>query len=279
MYDLVIIGGGPASAACAVYAARKKLKAVLITDEWGGQSTVSAGIENWIGTKNIPGFEFAKTLEEHVRAQNGIEIITGDKVLKVDGKNNGFTVSTESGNDYESKTVFVGSGGSRRKLGVLGEKEYDGKGVAYCSTCDAPVFKDKDVAVVGGGNAGLEAVMDLVPYAKSIKLLEYSDKLKGDPTTQDKIKASGKVEIIMNAETLEVLGDKFVSGLKYKDRVSGEEKSLALEGVFVEIGSVPNSEMVKDLVEVNKYGEIVVDHKNSRSSLVGIWAGEDLEFL
>ncbi|OGZ58239.1 MAG: hypothetical protein A3B96_01005 [Candidatus Spechtbacteria bacterium RIFCSPHIGHO2_02_FULL_43_15b] len=276
MYDLVIIGGGPASAACAVYAARKKLKAVLITDEWGGQSTVSAGIENWIGTKNIPGFEFAKTLEEHVRAQNGIEIITGDKVLKVDGKNNGFTVSTESGTDYESKTVFVGSGASRRKLGVLGEKEYDGKGVAYCSTCDAPVFKDKAVAVVGGGNAGLEAAMDLVPYAKTIKLLEYSDKLKGDPATQDKVRESGKVEIIFNAETLEIAGDKFVRELKYKDRASGEGKKLDVEGVFIEIGSIPNSEMVKGLIETDKYGEIIVDHKNSRTSRLGIWAGGDV---
>src|SRR3989338_57048 len=276
MYDLVIIGGGPASAACAVYAARKKLKAVLITDEWGGQSTVSAGIENWIGTKNIPGFEFAKTLEEHVRAQNGIEIITGDKVLKVDGKNNGFTVSTESGIDYESKTVFVGSGASRRKLGVLGEKEYDGKGVAYCSTCDAPVFKDKAVAVVGGGNAGLEAAMDLVPYAKTIKLLEYSDKLKGDPATQDKVRESGKVEIIFNAETLEIAGDKFVRELKYKDRASGEGKKLDVEGVFIEIGSIPNSEMVKGLIETDKYGEIIVDHKNSRTSRLGIWAGGDV---
>src|SRR3989344_7080047 len=190
MYDLIIIGGGPASAAAAVYAARKKLNTLLIAEEWGGQSIVSAGIENWIGMKNVSGMDLAKMLEEHVRAQEDIEIISPDKVVKVEKSGENFKVMTESGNEYEAKTVFVGAGAHRKKLGIPGEKEYDGKGVAYCSTCDAPIFKDKDVAVVGGGNAGLEAVIDLLPYAKSIKLLEYSDKLKGDPTTQDKIKSS-----------------------------------------------------------------------------------------
>ena len=132
------------------------------------------------------------------------------------------------------------------------------------------------MAVVGGGNAGLEAAMDLVPYAKTIKLLEYSDKLKGDPATQDKVRESGKVEIIFNAETLEIAGDKFVRELKYKDRASGEGKKLDVEGVFIEIGSIPNSEMVKGLIETDKYGEIIVDHKNSRTSRLGIWAGGDV---
>lgn len=276
MYDLLIIGGGPASAASAVYASRKKLKTLLITEEWGGQSTVSAGIENWIGTKNVQGFDFAKMLEEHVRAQEDIEVVISDKATKIEKGNEHFKISTEKRNVYETRTVFIGSGARRRKLGIPGEKEYDGKGVAYCSTCDAPIFKDKDVAVIGGGNAGLEAALDLVPYAKSIKLLEYSDKLKGDPTTQDKVKASDKVEIILNAETLEVLGDKFVHGLKYKDRIIGEEKTLNVKGIFVEIGSIPNSDMTKNLVQMNKYGEIIVDHKNSRTSMLGIWAGGDV---
>lgn len=276
LYDFVIIGGGPAAVAAGVYAARKKIKTILISEEWGGQSVVSSGIENWIGTKNIPGFEFAKALEDHVRSQEGIEIVVPDKVVKVEKGDGHFLVSTEKGTAYETKTVFVASGARRKKLGVPGEKELDGRGVAYCSTCDAPMFSGKDTAVVGGGNAGLEAVIDLVPYAKSIKLLEYGDALKGDPVTQEKIKASDKIEIIFQAETLEVFGSKFVEGLKYRDRTSGEEKTLALQGVFVEIGSVPNSDMVKDLVELNKYGEIVVDHKNSRASLLGIWAGGDV---
>lgn len=276
MNDFLIIGGGPAAVAAGVYAARKKLKTILITEEWGGQSVVSAGIENWIGTENVPGPEFGKMLEGHVRAQKDIEIIVPGTVTKVERTNEHFMVSTEKGNSYEARAVFVGSGAHRKKIGVPGEKEFDGKGVAYCSTCDAPIFQDQDVAVIGGGNAGLEAVIDLFPYAKSIKLLEYGDALKGDAVTQDKVKASDKVEIIFNAETLEILGDKFVTGLKYKDRKTDEEKQLVLGGVFVEVGSVPNSDMVKGLVEMNKYGEIVIDSKNARTSQLGIWAAGDV---
>ena len=277
MNDFLIIGGGPAAVSAGVYAARKKLKTILITEEWGGQSVVSAGIENWIGTKNVSGIEFAKMLEEHVRAQEDIEIVVPDRVAKVEKIDEHFKVSTEKGNAYDTKTVFVGSGAHRKKLGVPGEKEFDGMGVAYCSTCDAPMFKDKDVVVVGGGNAGLEAVLDLVPYAKNIWLLEHSNGLKGDPVTQEKVKSSDKIkEIIFNAETLEILGDKFVTGLKYKDIKTAEEKRLDVGGVFVEIGSVPNSDMVKDLVETNKYGEILIDSKNARTSQLGIWAAGDV---
>ena len=287
MYDFLIIGGGPAGVAAGVYAARKKIKTILITEEWGGQSIVSAGIENWIGTKNVTGIDFAKMLEEHVRAQEDIDIVTPDKVTKIEnveprtdqsgtGANGHFKVQTQKGNEYEAKTIFVGSGAHRRKLGVPGEKEFDAKGVAYCSTCDAPIFRDMDVAVVGGGNSGLEAVIDLIPYAKSIKLLERSDLLKGDAVTQDKIKESEKVEIIFNAETTEILGDKMVTGLKYKDVSSGEEKTLNLAGVFVEIGSIPNSDIVKGIVEMNEFGEIIIDSKNARTSQKGIWAAGDV---
>ena len=277
MNDFLIIGGGPAAVAAGVYAARKKLKTILITEEWGGQSVVSAGIENWIGTKNVSGIDFAKMLEEHVRAQEDIEIVVPDRVVKVEKIDEYFKVSTEKGNVYDTKTVFVGSGAHRKKLGVPGEKEFDGMGVAYCSTCDAPMFKDKDIAVIGGGNAGLEAVLDLVPYAKNIWLLDHSNGLKGDPVTQEKVKSSDKIkEIIFNAETLEILGDKFITGLKYKDIKTAEEKQLDVGGVFVEIGSVPNSDMVKDLVEMNKYGEIVINSKNARTSQTGIWAAGDV---
>lgn len=277
MYDFLVIGGGPAGVAAGVYAARKKLKTILITEEWGGQSVVSAGIENWIGTKNVPGFDFANMLENHVRAQEDIDIVVPEKVTKVEKAEGHFLVYTVKGNTHETKTVFVASGAHRKKLGVSGEKEFDGRGVAYCSTCDAPIFKDKDVAVIGGGNAGLEAVLDLGPYAKSIWLLEYSDQLKGDPITEEKVRNLPKLkEIITNAQTTEILGNKFVTGLTYKDRKTGEEKQLDVGGVFVEIGSVPNSDMVKDLVETNKYGEIVINSKNARTSQLGIWAAGDV---
>ncbi|MEK7087439.1 MAG: FAD-dependent oxidoreductase, partial [Patescibacteria group bacterium] len=199
MYDLIIIGGGPAGAAAAVYAGRKKLKTLLITEEWGGQSIVSSSIENWIGIKSISGFDLAKALEDHVRAQEGIEIISPDKVSEVKEISDslpvqaGYEIKTEKGGVYQAKALIVVSGGRRRRLGVPGEDKFDGRGVAYCSTCDAPIFKGKTVAVVGAGNAGLEAVIDLFPYADKIYLINRKSELMGDPLTQEEIKKSSKV--------------------------------------------------------------------------------------
>lgn len=276
MYDLIIIGGGPGGVAAGVYAARKKMKAALIAGEFGGQSVVSAGIENWIGAKSLSGFEFAQILEEHLRVyENDIDIMVPDLVGGVEKISNGFEVVAKSGKKLETKAVLVATGSARKKLGIPGEKELDAKGVSYCSTCDAPIFKNKITAVVGGGNAGLEAVMDLLPYSPKIYLLEYSDKLKGDPVTQEKIKASGKVEIILQAKTLEILGDKFVTGLKYQDMKSGETKELKLDGIFVEIGAYPNVDFVKHLVKTNNYGEIIADPKTQATSQPGIWTAGD----
>ena len=273
---MVIVGGGPAAVAAGIYAARKRMKAVLITESLGGQSLVSASIENWIGTKSVSGFEFAKMLEEHLRAQEDIEIVEGDLVTVVQKQGGGFRVATRSGKTFETKTLFVGSGSRRRKLGIPGEKEMDGKGVAYCATCDAPLFKGKVVAVVGGGNAGLEAVIDLLPYADHVYLLEFMDVIKGDPLTFAKVQKNPKVTVMTMVETKHILGDGFVNGLRYADRRTNEEKELELQGVFVEIGSIPNSDFVKGLVELNNAGEIIVDHKTQRASLPGIWAAGDV---
>lgn len=279
MYDLIIIGGGPGGVAAGVYASRKKLHTLLITESFGGQSEVSADIQNWIGTKSIPGFDFAKALEDHVRAQDSITIITGELATRVaQGADKIYVISSNSGVTYRTKTLIVTSGSRRRKLGIPGEETYNGRGVAYCSTCDAPLFGGKDVAVVGGGNAGLEAALDLVPYAKKIYLLEYGETLKGDPITQEKVRKAG-VEIIFHAETIEVHGDrekKFVAALEFKDKKTNTRKKLAVGGVFVEIGSVPNSDMVKDLVALNKMGEVIIDHKTAATSREGIWAAGDV---
>lgn len=275
MYDSVIIGGGPAGVAAGVYAARKKIKTALVTESFGGQSLVSADIQNWIGTKSVSGFDFAKMLEEHLRAQEGLEIIYPDLAEKTEKTKTGFKISLKSGKVLETKTILTTAGSRRKKLGVPGESKLDGKGVAYCSTCDAPIFKNKVTAVVGGGNAGLETVLDLLPYATKIYLLAFNDKLKGDPITQEKILASSKVEIILKAKTLEILGDKFVNGLKYEDLAGGGVKKLKLDGVFVEIGAIPNVEFLSDLVKLNKYGEIVVDHKTQETSRKGVWAAGD----
>lgn len=275
-YDLAIIGGGPGGVTAGIYAARKKIKTVLITDTFGGQSLVSDDIQNWIGTKSISGFDLAKNLEEHLRAQEGVEIIDGDLVLKVEQIGDNFKLETKNSKTIETKTVLVTVGSRRKRLNVLGEAKFEGKGVVYCSTCDAPLFNDKAVAVVGGGNAGLEAVIDLFPYASKIYLLHRGEALKGDPAIQEKIRIHPKVEIILNAETQEILGDGFVNGLKYKDKTTGEIKELALQGVFVEIGIKPNSEFMSGLVKTNDIGEVIVNHKTQQTSLLGIWAAGDI---
>lgn len=287
MYELIIIGGGPGGVAAGVYAARKKIKTLLLTDSFGGQSLVSADIQNWIGTKSVSGFDFAKMLEEHLRAQEDIEIIDDDTAIAVDPIRNqisngaektgvGFSVKTKAGKSFETKYLLIASGSNRRKLNVPGEKELDGKGVSYCSICDAPLFKNKIVAVIGGGNAGLEAVIDLFPYASKIYLLEYNDALKGDPVTQEKVSGHPKAEIITMAETVEILGTDMVTGLKYKDRKTGGMKELSLGGIFVEIGAIPNSEFMRGLVEMNAFGEIIADPKTQQTSVPGIWAVGDV---
>lgn len=285
MYDVIIIGGGPAGTAASVYTARKKLKTILITESFGGQSIVSDDIQNWIGEPHISGFDLAQKFEAHVRAfPDMVEVQTPERASEVkpvncseDGKVCDFEVKTEQGSVYQGKTVILTAGARRRKLGVPGEEKFNGKGVAYCSTCDAPIFMNKRVAVVGGGNAGLEAVQDLISYASEIYLLEYGDAVKGDPVTLEEIKKSPKLkEIILNAQTLEVTGDKFVNGIKYKDLVTNEEKVLLVDGVFVEIGSVPNSEMVKGVVDLDKYGQIVIDSKHASTSRPGMYAAGDI---
>lgn len=276
MYDLIVIGGGPAGVAAGIYAARKKIKTLLIAESFGGQSLVSADIQNWIGTKSLSGFDLAKNLEEHLRAQEEIEIVAGDLVAKVEKSDGGFKVTTKAGKNFETKMLLVCSGSRRRRLGIPGEDKLDGKGLAWCSTCDAPLFKDKIVGVVGAGNAGLEAVRDLFPYAKKVYLINRSEKIRGDAVTLEEIKKDPRLEVINMAETKEILGDQFVSGIKYLDRTSNEEKELKLEGVFVEIGSLPNVEFLGDLVEKNKIKEIIVNCATQETSQPGIWAAGDV---
>jgi alkyl hydroperoxide reductase subunit F len=276
IYDTIIIGGGPAGVAAGVYCGRKKMKALLITESLGGQSLLSASIENWIGEKKITGTELAKKLEEHVRAQESVEIITNEKVSQLKEEKGVFEVITESSKNFKAKSLIIASGGRRRKLAVKGEAEFEGKGVFYCSICDAPMMQNKRAAVVGGGNAGLEAVIDLLPYAEKIYLLNLAETLKGDPLTQEKILKEPKVKVINKAQTQEIFGKQFVEGLKYKDLSSGEVKELEVEGVFVEIGSVPNSEFAKAIVELNGRGEIIIDHRTGATSKEGVFAAGDV---
>ena len=284
LYDVIVVGGGPAAVAAAVYTARKKLKTLLITESFGGQSIVSDDIQNWIGEPHITGFDLAKKLEEHVRSYPDVVDIKEEKVVGVRSIkcNEGtricdFEAKTDKGNVYEGKAIILAAGARRRKLGVPGEDKLNGKGVAYCSTCDAPLFGGKKVAVIGGGNAGLEAVQDLFPYASEIYLIHRGDALKGDAVEQEEIKKNSKLkEVILNSQTLEVFGDKFVTGLKYKNSKTGEEKMLEVDGIFVEIGSVPNSEIVKGLVDLDQWGQVIIDSKHASTSHPGIFAAGDI---
>ncbi|OGF82706.1 hypothetical protein A3B18_00305 [Candidatus Giovannonibacteria bacterium RIFCSPLOWO2_01_FULL_46_13] len=285
LYDVIIIGGGPAATAAAVYTARKRLKTLLITESFGGQSIVSDDIQNWIGEPHISGFDLAKKFEAHVRAfSDMVEIKMPEKVTEIkstkcqigESRICDFEVKTDK-NSYEGKSIILASGARRRKLGIPGEEKFEGKGVAYCSTCDAPLFSGKKVAVIGGGNAGLEAVIDLFPYAEEVHIMEYGESLKGDPVTQEEVKKNPKLKgIIFNAKTLEIQGDKFMTGVKYEDTKTGEEKILSADGVFVEIGSIPNSEMVKNFLELDKYGQVIIDSKHATTSHPGVFAAGDI---
>lgn len=275
-YDLVIVGGGPAGVAAGVYAARKKFKVILISDSIGGQSVVSAEIWNFIGIKSISGLNLAKAFKEQLKSQKGIEVIEGDSVAEIKKNKDGFKVFTEKGKEFAAKTVLIVSGSRRKKINIPGEKDFEGRGVFYCSICDAPLMKNKIVAVIGGGNSGFESVLDLSPYASRIYLLEYTDILSADGITQEKVKKSKKVEIITMAEARKIFGEDFVKGLEYKDRRNGQIKKLNIQGVFVSVGYQPNSEIFKGLVDLNKNNEIIVNPKTQKTSCEGIWAAGDV---
>ncbi|MBP7822486.1 MAG: FAD-dependent oxidoreductase, partial [Candidatus Moranbacteria bacterium] len=219
IYDVIVIGGGPGGIAAGIYATRKQMKTLFLTESFGGQSTVSAGIENWIGTVSIPGWEFAQSLEKHLRAQEGIEIVVGAKASGIAEHNGHYIVSATNDVSYETKSIILATGGRHRHLDIPGEEQFVGKGVVFCSTCDAPFFRNKKTVVVGGGNSGLEAVEDLLPYSSDITLMVRSDVLKGDAITQEKILASEKVKVIYNALPQEILGETKLEGLRYLDKL------------------------------------------------------------
>lgn len=277
IYDLAILGGGPAGVAAGVYASRKRLKTVFITKDFLGQSSVSDGIENWIGTIKISGTDLSKSLEAHLRAYAGniVDIKEGVGVKNVEKTIGGFKVTTDAG-EFLTKTVLVTTGSHRRRLeGVKGADVFEHKGLTYCATCDGPLFADQDVAVIGGGNAAFESAAQLLAYCKSVTLLNRSEVFRADPVTVEKLRANPKMKIVTNAVPTEVTGEKFVSGLTYKDTKTGKIVSLAVSGIFVEIGSLPTTFFVKDVAKLNEYGNIIVDPRTQRSSTDGIWAAGD----
>jgi alkyl hydroperoxide reductase subunit F len=277
VYDLIIVGGGPAGTAAAVYASRKRLKTLLVLAEWGGQSNVSEQIFNWIGTTSISGADLSLNFKKHVEASVGesLEIKDGEKVVSLEKNGENFKIKTESGTEFESKTILITSGSGRRKLEARNADLFEHKGLTYCASCDGPLFDGKDVVVVGGGNAGFESASQLLAYCKSVTLLNRSDRFKADPVTVEKVLKNPKMKAIKNLEILEVKGDKFVEGLIYKDKATGEEVELKVTGIFVEVGQIPNTDFAKNIVALDEIGRIKIDPRTGKTETPGIWAAGD----
>ncbi|MBL8157963.1 FAD-dependent oxidoreductase [bacterium] len=276
MYDLAIVGGGPAGVAAAVYAARKRLKTILITDDWGGQSTVSPEIQNWIGDQAISGADLAKKLRAHVEAYKGewLTIVSPHRAKTTVDNGTHITITCSDSSTHEARTLLIATGSNRRKLEIPGAAEYDNKGLTYCASCDGPLFADMDVAVIGGGNAAFETAMQLLAYCKTVTLFNRSETFRADELTVEKVLAHPKMRVEKNSTLLEVTGEKFVNGLRFKN-AAGEEKKLDVAGIFVEIGLVPNTDWVKDVVKMNEIGQIIADPYTQRTSNARIWAAGD----
>jgi alkyl hydroperoxide reductase subunit F len=276
MYDLIILGAGPAGTASAVYAARKQLKTAIITNEFGGQSTVSETIYNWIGTPEISGSKLADELKKHIFYYKGpfLDIIEGEKIIEIN-KNNNILVKTESGKNFEGKALIITTGSGRRKLEAINADKFEHKGITYCASCDGPLFANQDVIVVGGGNAAFETSIQLLAYCKSVTLIHRSADFKADQITVNKILENPKFKAITNAEIVRVDGEQFVNSLTYKNKISGEEITLSTTGIFVEIGQTPNTLFANNIVEIDQIGKIVVDPMTQATSIPGIWAAGD----
>jgi len=270
MFDLIIIGAGPAGITASVYAARKKMNFLVITKDIGGQAAWSGDIENYTGYQFITGPELAAKFEEHMQ-KYGIELKENEEVLELRRKDDRIWIKTDKG-VYEAKTVVIASGKRSRELGVPGEVEFRNRGLTYCATCDGPLFSEKDVAVIGGGNSALDAAMQLIQIARHIYLINITSALGGDAIMREKVSESKKVSILNSTQVTAVLGDRMVSGIKI--RKQDKEETLPVQGVFVEIGLIPNSEFAKEL-EKNELGEIKVNCRNE-TNIPGIFAAGDV---
>ncbi|MFC1478154.1 FAD-dependent oxidoreductase [Candidatus Margulisiibacteriota bacterium] len=273
MYDIIIIGAGPAGITAAVYAARQKRNVLILTENIGGQAATSGDIENYTGFQFIPGIELAQIFEEHVRKYTGdtVTIKEQEPAQEIKKPDDYFQVTTLK-ETYQTKTVIIASGKKSRELGVPGEKEFKNKGVTYCATCDGPVFTGKDVAVIGGGNSALDAALQLINIANKIYLININDNLMGDQIMIDKINEAPGVQVMNNTETKEIKGEIFVNSIVVDQ--AGQEQTIDLQGIFVEAGLIPNSSLGID-VKKNKMGEIIVSSTNC-TSIPGVFAAGDV---
>ena len=275
IYDLAIVGGGPAAVAAGVYASRKRIKTIFITKDFGGQSVVSDDIQNWVGTVSLSGAQLADNLKKHLEAyaEDVIDIKTNQWVNKVEKTKDGFLIKTKE-NNFETKTILVATGSGRRKLSAPGVEKFENKGITYCASCDGPMFSGQDVAVIGGGNAGFETASQLLAYCPAVTLQELMDKFRADPITIEKVLKNPKMKALAGVKILEIKGDKFVKAIIYQD-ANGKKIELPVGGIFVEIGMTSATDLVKGLVELDKGGRIIADPRTQRASLSGIWAAGD----
>ncbi len=275
LYDLIIIGGGPAGVTAGIYAARKKLKTLLVTEDFIGQVGKTGQIDNYLGLPGISGIELMEKFKEHIKKFE-IEIQEAEKVVRVKKEKEFFLIKTGSKKNFLTKSVIIATGRDPRPLEVPGEKEFIGQGVSYCSICDAPFFQDKAVAVIGGGNSGFEAALDLLKYAKRIFIFERSDKIIADEILQEEAKKEKKIEIHLNKEVKKIEGRGKVQSLLYHDLKTKKTFQVPIDGVFVQIGTIPATAFVKGLVEFNEADEIKVDFKTCQTSCPGIFAAGDV---
>lgn len=272
IFDVLVIGGGPAGASSALYAARKGIKTGMVVETFGGQVLETLGIENVIGTPYVEGPQLMRQVEEHVKQYN-VDIMKGQRAKSIQ-KNDLIEVELENGAQLKAKTAILSTGARWRAINVPGEKEFKNKGIAYCPHCDGPLFKDKEVVVIGGGNSGIEAAIDLAGLAKHIDVLEFLPELKADQVLQDKLYSLTNVTVITNAATKEITGSSHVEALTYTDRLTNQEHTLNVEGVFILIGLMPNTEWLADSIALSDRGEILTD-RHGATNVEGIFAAGD----
>jgi thioredoxin-disulfide reductase len=276
LYDLIIIGAGPAGLSAAIYAVRKKLKTLVLSQDIGGQIVKAHAVDNYLGIPGVIGVELMEKFHEHadklkVEIKDSVEI---KKINKAGDAGFKITVGKE---DLETRTLIIATGKKYRQLDVPGGREFEGRGVTYCATCDAPLYKNKKVAVIGGGDAGQDTADQLSKYADKVYIINIADKLIGENhSVQEKLWQDDKIEIINTCFPLEVKGDKFVKGIVYSCQGQKEKKVLDVDGIFVEMGSVPASDLVKGMVKLNESGEIIIDAKTNMTSCPGIFAAGDV---
>jgi len=272
-WDLLIVGGGPAGLNAALYAKRKGLEVGLVADELGGQLHNTSLVDNYLGINAIQGADLSRVFVEHLKALD-VPILKGVRVKKIATHGPDYTIHVSNGKEYLTKTVLLTTGGTSRKLGIPGEDEFANKGVTYCATCDGPFFKDKHVVVAGGGNSAVEGVLDMVPWASEITLVHRSQ-FRADKILIDQLDAVKGLDIYLETQILSVIGNDKMTGIQVLDKQTNEKRVIQADGLLIEIGTIPNSDLVRDLVETNASGEVLVD-AHQMTSLPGLFAAGDV---